>query len=279
MKYLFWILLILSIPVGLFTSIISFFIQGLGFSGTVIGEVADILGMFSFVVCIVCLVLGIIRLRKGNVKKAIVCTLVALGYCAAIWAGIVIDEALITVMHNKSVAEREEQMYGENWNDAPAIGGIPPLYQEVLNKYYAVVRDRWSGDALMDLGAVAMADYYGDSPLDNIGFALMDLNGDNLDELVIGAVAQPGKQGSEVFCIYFDPENPHYFINSVEADVYYLHAGESDGTYAAEIAGSDMAWVIKPAESENDIDFNLREEAMDPSGRMTLELIPFSQYK
>ena len=170
------------------------------------------------------------------------------------------------------------------WNfkavrSSPAIGGIPELYQEVLNKYYAVVRDRWSGDELTDLGAVAMADYYGDASLDNIGFVLMDLNGDNVDELLIGAVVHSDQQVTEIFCIYADPENPHYYLNSVEGDVYYLHFDETDGTYAAEIVESGSAWVIKPAESENSFDFALTEEAMDPAGRMTLALIPFSQYK
>lgn len=279
MKVLFWILAILSIPAGLLMSFVSVLSDGLGFAGTGFGEVVIILGMFSLVVSIVCLVVGIIQLRKGKVKKAIVCSLVALAYCAAILAGFAIDDALHTIRHNKSVAEREEQMYGENWNDAPAIAGIPEQYQIILNKYYAVVRDSWSGDALMELGALAMADYYGDESLDSIGFVLMDLNADNEDELVIGAVSGEDQQGSEIFCIYFEAENPHYYINSVEENVYYLHFDETQGTYTAEIMGSDMAWFIKPAESDNAVDFDLIEGAMDPAGRMTLDLIPLSQYK
>jgi hypothetical protein len=115
--------------------------------------------------------------------------------------------------------------------------------------------------------------------LDNIGFVLMDLNGDNLDELVIGAVAQAGQQGNAVFCIYSDPQNPSYVINGVEGKLYYLHPGEVDGTYEAEIVGQHSAWVIETAERENTFDFNLKEGAMDPASRMTLDLIPFSSYK
>lgn len=148
----------------------------------------------------------------------------------------------------------------------------------MLNKYYAVIRDQWLADQLMDLGAVPMAEYYGDAPLDNIGFVLMDLNGDKLDELVIGAV-QAAPQANEVFCIYSDPQNPSYVINGVEEKLYYLHSGEAAGTYEAEIVGRDSAWVIETAASENTFDFNLREGAMDPAGRMTLDLITFSRYK
>lgn len=279
MKLLFWILAVLSIPVGLFMSFFSVLCDGLGLTFTVIGDIMLITGKFSLVVCIVCAVLGIIRLRKGDLKKAIVCTLVALGYCAAIVVGMLIDDAVHTVQMDKRIAQWNEQKYGENWDAAPAIEGIPELYQEVLNKYYAVVRDRWPGDQLMDLGAVAMAEYYGDASLENIGFALVDLNGDNVDELVIGAVAQSDQQGNAIFCIYSDPENPHYSINSVEGNVYYLHSGETEGTYELEIVGRDMAWVIEPAQSENTFDFNPREGAMDPAGRMTLALTPFCQYK
>ena len=49
--------------------------------------------------------------------------------------------------------------------------------------------------------------------------------------------------------------------------------------YEAEIVGHQSAWVIEPAKSENTFDFDLKEGAMDPAGRMTLELIPFSRYK
>ena len=279
MKILFWILAIVSIPVALFVSVVCYMSYGLGLTGTGIGEVVCMVGMLAAVVCVVCMVLGIHRLRKGSGKKAIVFVLASLAYCGIIIGGIFLDDAVDTAQLKKSIAERNAQLYGEGWDAPPAIEGIPALYQEVLNKYYAVIRDQWPAERLMDLGAVSMAGYYGDAPLDNIGFVLMDLNGDNLDELVIGAVAQAGQQGNAVFCIYSDPQNPSYVINGVEGKLYYLHPGEVDGTYEAEIVGQHSAWVIETAERENTFDFNLKEGAMDPASRMTLDLIPFSSYK
>ena len=278
MKFLFWILAILSIPVGLFVSIVCYMSHGLDLTGTGIGKVVCLAGIPAAALCIVCMVLGIKRLRKGDSKKAVVFALAGLFFCGIIIGGIFLDDALDTVRLEKSIAERNVQLYGEGWDAPPAIEGIPELYQEVLNKYYAVIRDQWPAERLVDLGAVSMAAYYGDTPLDNIGFVLMDLNGDNLDELVIGAVAQ-AEQGNEIFCIYSDPQNPSYVINGVEGKLYYLHAGEAAGTYEAEIVGRDSAWVIETAETENTFDFSLREGATDPAGRMTLDLIPFSRYK
>ena len=279
MKILFWILAILSIAVGLFVSVVCYMSHGLGLTGTGIGEVVCIVGMLAAVICMICTVLGSKKLRKGDAKRAVVFAVAGLVYCGIIIGGIFLDDAVDTLLLKKSIAERNAQLYGENWDAPPAIEGIPERYQEVLNKYYAVIRDQWPAERLMDLGAVSMAEYYGDAPLDNIGFVLMDLNGDKVDELVIGAVAQAEQQGNEIFCIYSDPQNPSYVINGVAGKLYYLHAGEADGTYEAEIVGHHSAWVIETAERENTFDFNLKEGAMDPDGRMTLDLIPFSRYK
>ena len=278
MKILFWILTVLAIPIGLFVSIVCYMSHGLDLSGTGLGAVVCFVGMFAVIVCIVCTVQGVIKLRKGNSRKAVVFALTGLAFCGIVIAGIFIDDALDTMLLKKSIAERNAQLYGENWDAPPAIEGIPEGYQEVLNRYYVIVRDAWPADRLMDIGAVSMAEYYGDAPLDRIGFALMDLNGDNIDELVIGAV-QGEQQGNEIFCVYSDPQNPSYVINSVEGQLYYLHAGEADGMYEAEIVGHDSAWVIENAVSENTFDFNLRKGAMDPDGRMTLDLTAFASYK
>ena len=69
-------------------------------------------------------------------------------------------------------------------------------------------------------------------------------------------------------------------INAVEYNVYYLRAGAGENdSYEVEIAGTNSAWVIEPAAKENTFDFNAREGTMDPAGRMTVALIPFSRCK
>ena len=279
MKILFWILALLSIPVCWFVSYISYLMHGLGLSGTVIGEVASVAGILSLVVYVIGVVLGMIKLRKGNMKKAIAFVLAGAIYSGIMFGGMLLDDAVHTMLLEKSIKNSQEELYGENWNAPSAMEGIPEHYQVVLNQFYVMVRDRWPADRLMDLGAVSMADYYADEATDNIGFSLMDLNGDKMDELVIGTTAPVEEGGTVIFCIYTDAENPYYAINSVEGQRYYLHPGEAEGTYEAEFAGSDAAWVIEPAKAENTFDFNYREGVMDPAGRMTLELIPFSAYK
>jgi hypothetical protein len=268
-------------------SCISWLSRGLGLYQTVIGEVIEVLGMFSVVVSIVCAVLGIIKLRKGDVKKAVVLALVGVAYSGAILAGVFIDEAVHSALLEKSIEERNEQVYGEGWDAAPAIEGIPELYQELLNKFYVVVRDEWPSDRMTDMSTTEMEKYYGDASLDNIGFILMDVNADGCDELIIGTTAPVEEGGTAIFCMYSDPENPHDTLNGVQGELYYLHSVEG-GAYVAEIGGSYMpevgdtkgAWLLHAYnEGEKFVGIDHYEEALDPAGRLTLEMIPFSQYK
>ena len=279
MKILFWVLAILSIPVGFYMSVIGYFSHGLDLAFTIVGDIVCIAGMLSVIVSIVCMVLGVIRLRKGDVKKAVAFALAGLVYSGIILAGMYADEAVDTILTEKRIAARNDQMYGEDWNAAPAIEGIPKLYQEELNKYYVAVRDCWGADELMDLGAVAMAEHYGDASLDQIGFALMDVNGNGANELLIGTVAPVEEGGTAIFCVFSDPENPFMSPCSTEGEIYYLHAGEETGTCLAEIAGADAAWLLMAEEGEGIVGISYQEGALDPADRLTLEMIPFSQYK
>ena len=286
MKILFWIHAIASIAFGFFMTIVSFFADGLDLYCTVFGKVFCILGMFAVLVSIVCVVLGIIRLRKGNVKKAVTFAVVAVAYSAVILAGMYIDDAVHGVLMERDIAKRNEQIYGENWDAPPAIEGIPEFYQEVLNKFYVAVRDEWSGDQMIGMSTMEMEKYYGDASLDNIGFILMDVNADGFDELMIGTTAPVEEGGTAIFCMYSDTECPHDTLNGVQGELYYLHPGEG-GTYVAEIGGSYMPevgdtkgyWLLGAYEDERIVDIMHQEGSMDPTGRLTLDMIPFSQYK
>lgn len=278
MKILFWILAVLSLPAGFFMTLMGAFSDGMGLYSTVFGKVICMMATISLLVSVVCAVLGIIQLRRKNVKKAIFRVLAGLAYFAVLIAGMFIDAEVGDIQMDKDIAARNEQMYGENWDAPPAIEGIPELYQEVLNKFYAVVRDRRPADMLMDLGAMTMPEHYGDASLDNIGFILMDVNADGVEELLVGTTAPVEEGGTAIFCMYSDPENPFVNLQTFEDEIYYLHAGEAD-TYVAEIGGQDAAWLLQAEEDSNLVEIFYQEGALDPADRLTLELIPFSQYK
>ena len=66
------------------------------------------------VISIVCMVLGVKKLRKGDVKKAVVLALVGLVYSGIILAGMFVDDAVDTKHLEQDIAERNEQLYGED---------------------------------------------------------------------------------------------------------------------------------------------------------------------
>ena len=276
-KILFWLLAVVSILAGLFVSVFSWASEGLGFYYGIISHIFCYIGMLAAVVSIVCVVLGSRKLRKGETKKAILLALAGLIYAGAVIGELFIEEAVDTVRMEKDIAARNEQMYGAGWDSAPAIDGIPGRYQEVLGKFYAVVRDEWSGDQLMDLGGTIMPAYYGDSSLDNIGFILKDLNGDGSDELLIAATAPTEAGGTAFFCMYSDPENPYLNLDGIEDETFYLH--EVDGVYMAEIEGRGAAWQFDDEDGDKLVEITYLELALDPANRLTLDLIPFSRYR
>ena len=113
-------------------------------------------------------------------------------------------------------------------------------------------------------------------------------NGENdVDALLHHAVAfkaeqtlstHGGEGGTAIFCMYSDSENPFQNLSGVEEDLYYLQSGEAGG-YVAEIDGENAAWLLKAEEGTKLVDITYQEGAMDPAERLTLEMIPFSQYK
>lgn len=138
MKVCIWLLWILSIFVGLFVSFVSYLSRGLGLAGTAFGEVVCIMGTLTLAICIAGMVLGIISMRKGKVKKALACALISLGYCAAIIAGTLIDDAVHTMQLEKRIAERNEQLYVESTEGLSSIQRSPDLHQEATEEFFVI---------------------------------------------------------------------------------------------------------------------------------------------
>ena len=69
---------------------------------------------------------------------------------------------------------------------------IDVVYAQQLERYYTAISQRWDENAYNEHEMSALAaHYYEGNPLDNVGFAFMDLNGDGIWELVIGGTQDP----------------------------------------------------------------------------------------
>ena len=279
MKIIFWLLAVFSLIIGLFSYVVSAAADGLALFSTQFGKIMCLVGQCSLIVCIICVVIGIFQLRKGKLKRAIAFVLAGILYCAVIFGGFLIDEAVGFKRHEASVTAYYEQLYGKGWDNPPAIAGIPRHYQTVLNEFYVVIKDNHT-EHLISLGAACMPSYYGDAPLDNLGFALIDFNGDGVDELLIGTTAPVKEGGTAVICIYSDPDNPFAFPSSIEGETHYLYAEETNGSYLIETSKSDTVWVMNPAEKDKLLDVSdYQGKALNAADRLVFDLIPFSQYK
>lgn len=64
------------------------------------------------------------------------------------------------------------------------------VYPQQIDRYYTAISQQWDEVTYLDNEMCPLvARYYNGSPLDNVGFTFMDLDGDGIWELIIGAIA------------------------------------------------------------------------------------------
>ena len=92
----------------------------------------------------------------------------------------------------KETAPAPEETQPEPEQPVPAPEETPTVeqaYAVVIGEYYTALEQRWNGAELMEDGLNYMAaDCYGDAPLENLGYAIADIDGDGVPELLIGSI-------------------------------------------------------------------------------------------
>ena len=103
------------------------------------------------------------------------------------------------------------------------------VYAEQIERYYTALSNQWDEDAYFENEMSPMAIYYyDDNALDNVGYTLMDLNGDNTQELVIGAILNADRDPL-VFEIWtLNNGEPVMLAQSGSRNRYYLQYAEDD---------------------------------------------------
>lgn len=286
MKILFWILTVLMIPVYLVCSFFFDMSGHIGGYGGPIGTVADIvclLGSFTIVVGIIGLVLGIVWfVKKNQTKQAFLFTLMGLIYALVLFGCLFALEGVHDRQMDADIDERYREKFGENWDEPSNFSDIPEHYAFILNQCYVVVTECWPEEEIRstNLNMYSMPEYYGE----NIGFILMDLNADGSEELLIGT-ANAVDGGTLVFSGYTDPTNPYEIMNGVEGKMFYIHEGENS-LYRAELCGTYEDGTVITGTKEfylgagdGIFDWDYVDDELDASGRLTLEIIPFTDYR
>ena len=145
----------------------------------------------------------------------------------------------ITVFGQKAEGSISFQIHSQSTGSAGSLTDSTPAvaetstveeaYAVVIGVYYTAIEQQWDSAALMENDLNYMiAGCYGEKSLENIGYAIADLDSDGTPELLIGALAGEDFYGGMIFALYaLDHNGIHQLVfDSGERNRYY-YAGEN----------------------------------------------------
>lgn len=105
-------------------------------------------------------------------------------------------------------------------------------YAQPLSRYHTALTEQWGETTYLNHEMSSLgAFYYDGDPLENVGFALLDLDGDESYELIIGAILHADVDPT-IFEIWTLVDNvPVKILESHARDRYFLEYDESKGQY------------------------------------------------
>ena len=106
-------------------------------------------------------------------------------------------------------------------------------YAPVLDRYSQALQEQWNEGMLFQEGMCTLSTYcYEGNPLENVGYTLMDLDGDGIWELIIGAIRN-AEQDPLVFEIWaLKNDEPVMLVQSGSHNRYYLQYAEEDNLWS-----------------------------------------------
>ena len=157
---------------------------------------------------------------------------------------------------------------------APSEADPIAAYADVFATYTTLLSEGWGGEELMahDLPLLIMY-CVGDAPFDNIGYLLLDVDGDGTQELLIGTLASDEFYAPIVFEMYtLNPEGSVVRVfSSQERARYYLCEDNSFLFEGANSAADSVSCSYSYAAG------TLTEIPNTGALPQTLSYIPFSQ--
>ena len=118
---------------------------------------------------------------------------------------------------------------------------VAEKYASVLTSYHTALKEEWEPGKLAEEGFSPLARYcYGEDVLDKVGYAFLDLDGDGIEELLIGAIGGDDFIRQQVFELYcMEGGVPKQVFTGMERNRYYLC--REGGSYIIINEGSSSA--------------------------------------
>lgn len=153
---------------------------------------------------------------------------------------------------------------------------VPEAYAAVIGEYYTALHELWDGAEMMEAGLNYMAaDSVFDDPTEDIGYAVADLDGDGVLELVIGAIKEDPFFGKLIFSLYTMRDGvPLLLFDSTERCRYYYAGGRNFANLGSSDWNESFATTLKLEDGEL-IDMTY---TTDPGDYVQMALTPISQW-
>lgn len=185
-----------------------------------------------------------------------------------------------SVQEEPTVQETPGQSEEEDSDEVPAVTETPTVdeaYAVVIGAYYTAFAEQWDSAELMDAGLNYLAaECYGDNPLENLGYAMTDLDGDGTEELLIGMRGEDKFYEKLILDLYtLDEAGVHTLVfDSSERNRYY-YAGENRFANLGAGAFNESFETTVKLEDGEMIDMTY---TTDPADYVQMELIPFEEW-
>lgn len=124
---------------------------------------------------------------------------------------------------------------------------IDVVYAQQIRRYYTAISQQWDAKTCLEHElSPQVTEYYDGKPLDNIGFTFMDLDGDGIWELIIGAI-RDAEQDPRIFEVWaVKNDQPVMLIQSAAEDRHYLQYAEDDNLWT-------VAYEAKQSETKHGV--------------------------
>lgn len=187
------------------------------------------------------------------------------------------DFNMLTPDFTTSDTDSATDTYTDRIPDVTETLTATEAYAVVIGEYYTAIEQQWDSAALMDHNFNYMvSECYGDDPLKNIGYIIEDIDGDGIDELLIGTLVDDSFYGKMIFALYtLDDKGVHQLaFDSSERNRYY-YAGENRFANVGVGAFDEKFETTVKFEDGEMIDMTYITDLAD---YVQAELIPFSEW-